>query len=261
MKFIGLSLTLLVGLFILIGNLLASKFKDNKRFTDFSISLAFGVIIGLILFEILPETYELLRVELNMFKTILCLIILVLIGIFILKILDSFIPHHEHEEHHSHKHENDNCHNKHLNHIGLISALAVIIHNIIEGMSLYLVSSNDLFSGLLMCIGIGLHNIPMGLVIASTLYNSNYSKKQTLIITIVVSLSTFVGGILMFLLGGVSTITEGILLGITLGMLIYIAIFELFHQIYHMRYKKILNVGVVMGIIILVITIIIKHLV
>ena len=259
MKFLGLTLTLLVGLFILIGNVFANKFKDNQRFTDFSISLAFGVIVALILFEILPETYEVLIGELNLFRTILALIILVLIGIFILKILDSFIPHHEHEAHHTHKHKNDDCHNNHLNHIGLISALAVVIHNVIEGMSLYLVSSNDLFSGLLMCVGIGLHNIPMGLVIASTLYSSNYSKKQTLIISIVVSLSTFVGGIIMFLLGGVSIITEGILLGITLGMLIYIDIFELFHQIYHMKYKKIPNVGIVLGIMLLVIAMIIKH--
>ena len=259
MKILGLALTLLVGLFILIGNVFATKFRNNKRFTDFSISLAFGVIIALIVFEILPETYEVLRGELNLFRTITALIILVLIGIFILKILDSFIPHHEHEIHHTHKHKNDDCYNNHLNHIGLISALAVIIHNIIEGMSLYLVSSNDILSGLLMCVGIGLHNIPMGLVIASTLYSSNYSKKYTLIISIVVSLSTFVGGIIMFLLGGVPIITEGILLGITLGMLIYIAIFELFHQIYHMEYKKIPNVGIGLGIMLLVIAIVIKH--
>lgn len=259
MKYIGLALTLLVGLFILLGNVFASKFKDNKRFTDFSISLAFGVIIALIVLEILPETYEILIGELSLFRVIICIIILVLIGIFLLKILDSFIPHHEHEAHHNHKHKNEDCHNNHLNHIGLISASAVIIHNVIEGMSLYLVSSNDIMSGLLMCIGIGLHNIPMGLVIATTLYSSNYSKKQTLLVTLIVSLSTFVGGLIMFLLGGVPILIEGILLGITLGMLIYIAIFELFHQIYHMKNKKICNIGISFGIILLVITLIITH--
>ena len=127
MKFLGLILTLLVGLFILLGNVFASKFKNNKRFTDFSISLAFGVIIALILFEILPEAYEVLRGELSLFRTILCIIILVLIGIFLLKILDSFIPHHEHEAHHTHKHKNEKCHNNHLNHIGLISASVIWI--------------------------------------------------------------------------------------------------------------------------------------
>lgn len=259
MNFFGLILTLLVGLFILLGSVFATKFKNNKRFTDFSISLAFGVIVALILFELLPETYEVLNGELGLFRTIFCIIILVLIGIFILKILDSFIPHHEHEAHHNHKHKTDECYNEHLNHIGLISASAVIVHNIIEGMSLYLVTTNSVLSGLLMCIGIGLHNIPMGLVIASTLYNSNYSQKDTIKITLVVSLSTFIGGIIMFIVGGVPHLIEGILLGVTLGMLIYIAFFELFHQIYHMKNKKISNIGISFGMILLVIGILIKH--
>ena len=259
MNLYGLALTLVVGLFILIGTLFASKFTNNKRFTDFSISLAFGVILALIVLDLIPETYEVLRGELNLFKTIACIIILVLIGIFILKILDSFIPHHEHEAHHEHKHKNDDCHNHHLTHIGLISASAVILHNVIEGMSLYLVTASDSLSGLLMCLGIGLHNIPMGLVIASTLYTSNYSKKNIVIISLIVSLSTFVGGLVMFIVGGVPVITEGILLGITLGMLIYILIFELFHQIYHMKNKKICNIGVCFGVILLIVTIIIKH--
>ena len=259
MNFFGLVLTLLVGLFILLGSLLANKFKDNKRFADFSISLAFGVIFALILFELLPEVYETLRTDLNLFKTILCIIILSLIGIFMLKILDSFIPHHEHEAHHNHTHKNEDCHNEHLQHIGLISATAIIVHNIIEGMSLYLVSNASIMSGLFMCVGIGLHNIPMGLVISSTLYNSNYSKKSIIKISLLVSLSTFAGGIIMFLLGGVPHIIEGILLGITLGMLIYILIFELFHQIYHMKNKKICNIGIGLGMSLLAVSIIIKY--
>lgn len=261
MNFLGLVLTLLVGLFILLGSMFGSKFKDNKRFTDFSISLAFGVIIALIIFEILPETYEVLSSQLNLFRTIICIIILVLIGIYILKILDSFIPHHEHEAHHSHKHKNDDCHNEHLKHIGLMSAMAVIIHNIIEGMSLYLVSTTSIISGLFMCIGIGLHNIPMGLMISTTLYNSNYTKKDIVKISLIVSLSTFVGGLVMFILGGVPHLTEGILLGITLGMLIYISIFELFHQIYHMDYKKICNIGIAFGFMLLIIGMLIKYLI
>jgi len=259
MNFLALLLTLLVGLFILIGSVFASKFRDNKKFTDFSISLAFGVIIALIVLELLPETYEILSSELSLFRTILCIIILVLIGIYLLKILDSFIPHHEHEEHHNHKHKNDDCHNSHLNHIGLISALAVIVHNIIEGMSLYLVSSSSFTSGIFMCIGIGLHNIPMGLIIASTLYNSNYSRKNTMLISLIVSLSTFVGGFIMFIVGSVPELIEGILLGITLGMLIYIMVFELFHQIYHMENKKICISGIILGVVLLVIGISIKR--
>ena len=68
MNFIGLLLTLFVGLFILLGCVFASKFKNNKRFTDLSISLAFGVIIALIIFELLPEVYEILNPEIGLFN-------------------------------------------------------------------------------------------------------------------------------------------------------------------------------------------------
>ena len=169
MNFISVLLTLFVGVFILIGSLCGVNYKNNKKITDFSISMAFGVIIFLIIFSLIPETFEVLSEEVNSTRAILAMLILSLIGIMILKILDLFIPHHEHESHHNHQHKNNKCHDEHLHHIGLISSVAIIIHNVIEGMSLYLVSSKKLLSGLLLCLGIGLHNIPMGLVIASTL--------------------------------------------------------------------------------------------
>ena len=259
MNFVALLLTLLVGLFILLGSFIGLNYKDNKRFTDFSISVAFGVIISLILFELLPETFEVLNGEIGVVRTIFVIIILSLIGITLLKLLDLFVPHHEHEAHHKHQHSSDKCHNDHLYHIGIMSSIGMIAHNIIEGMSLYLVSSTSLISGILLCIGIGLHNIPMGLVISSTLTASNFSKNKVLKISLIVSIATFIGGILMFMIGGVSELIEGILLGLTLGMLIYISIFELFHQVYHMKNKKITMAGIVIGIILLVISILLGH--
>ena len=259
MNLVALLLTLLVGLFILLGSFIGFNYKKNKRFTDFSISMAFGVIVSLILFEILPETFIVLNGQVGVIRAIVTIVILSLIGIIILKILDFYVPHHEHEAHHTHKHNNDKCHNEHLYHIGIVSSIGVIAHNLIEGMSLYLVSSTSLISGLLLCIGIGLHNIPMGLVISSTLTSSNYSKEKTLKVSLIVSLATFIGGLIMFILGGVNELVEGILLGLTLGMLIYILIFELFHQIYHMKNKKIVKIGISFGILLLVIGLVLGH--
>lgn len=259
MNLVSLLLTLLVGLFILVGSYIGLTYKNNKKFTEFSISVAFGVIISLILFEILPETFEVLNGEVGIIRAILVIIIVALIGIMILKILDLFVPHHEHDAHHKHQHSSDKCYNEHLSHIGIVSAFGVIAHNLIEGMSLYLVSSTSLISGLLLCVGIGLHNIPMGLVISSTLTNSNCSKNKVLKISLIVSISTFVGGLFMFILGGVSGIAEGILLGLTLGMLIYISVFELLHQIYHMKNKKISTIGIIVGVILLLVSVILGH--
>ena len=256
MNLISLFLTFIVGLFIIGGSLCGIKYVKNKKFVDFSISLAFGVIISLICLEILPETYKILINEIGIIRGIIAIIILVLIGIVVLKILDVFVPCHTHEEHHEHNHKSNKCHNDHLHHIGIVSAFALILHNIIEGMSLYLVSINDLFAGIMLCVGIGLHNIPMGLIISSTLINSKYSTKSAIKVSVLVSLSTFVGGVIMFILGGVNELFEGVLLGLTLGMLVYIAIFELLHQIYHMKEKKVPIIGIIVGVLILVISII-----
>ena len=214
MNLIALLLTLFVGLFILIGSVCGLYYKKNKIITDFSISIAFGVIVSLIILEILPESFNILKDEVGVLRSIIAIILLILIGIVILKIIDLFIPHHEHETHHHHTHKNAKCHNEHLYHIGIVSSFAVIIHNLIEGMSLYLVSSNNLTSGLLLCIGIGLHNIPMGLVISSTLGSANHTKKVIINLSFVLSLSTFIGGLIIFILGGVNELIEGILLGL-----------------------------------------------
>lgn len=261
MNILALILTFLVGLFIFTGYICGIKFKNNNKLTDFSLSLAFGVIISLIVLELIPETYEILNKEVGNIRTIFLIIILSLIGIVLLKILDLFIPHHEHEAHHHHNHSTNKCHNEHLYHIAIISMIGIIFHNIIEGASLYLVAQSSFTSGLLLCIGIGLHNIPMGLVISQTLINSNYSNKKIFNINILLTLSTFIGGFVMFIFGSINELTEGLLLGVTLGMLIYISLFELLHQIYHMKNKIIPKIGISIGIILLIISIIIENIV
>ena len=260
MNLVSLLLTLVVGLFIMGGSLCALSKKNNKKFTDFTICIAFGVIASLVLFEILPESFEILTSEIGIVRGILSVVVLTLIGIVSLKTLDLFIPHHEHEAHHNHKHQNDECHDEHLHHVGIMSSVAVIIHNLIEGMSLYLVASKSLVSGLLLCIGIGLHNIPMGLIISTTLINSHYSKNKALKLSFIVSISTFIGGLIMALLGGVNELAEGILLGLTLGMLIYLSVFELLHQIYHMKNRKMSIIGVLVGAGLILISVILEHL-
>ena len=60
-----------------------------------------------------------------------------------------------------------------LIHIGLVTSVALILHNIIEGMAIYSSVLSDKSLGLAMTIGIGFHNIPLGMVIAGAFYQSN----------------------------------------------------------------------------------------
>lgn len=247
---LGLTLTLLVGLFIILGTVIGRFLKNNHNVLDFSICLSFGVLVTLSILELLPEIIEHI-VEPLKFRGALIALIGVLIGFGMLTILDEFVPHHE-ENDSKHHHKDSNCLNEHLKHIGIVTSLALILHNIIEGMSLYIATLDDYKVGLLLCIGIGLHNLPMGFVIESTLRNE-YKFNKIMLISLIVSLSTLIGGLIAILIIP-NTLVMGFLLSITLGMLIYISFVELFPTITQIKNNKIKFIGVLTGTFILVIS-------
>ena len=148
---------------------------------------------------------------------------------------------------------------EHLHHIGIVSSIALLLHNLIEGMAVFGTAITSVPLGLMVGLGVGLHNIPMGMVIASTFYKSSGNVKKTVGISFFISISTFVGGILMFFLNDllVNDLVLGILLSITLGMIIYIVLFELLEQIIHTKNKKETMIGIFLGIFILVLSVLI----
>ncbi len=240
----GLLITLILGIFVIVGAIITFVSNNNDKFVNFSISLAFSVMVMLIIVDLLPEVNSIFINKFGIVKGISLAIIGIIIGIVILKILDIFIP------------EHDGKKKEELNHIGLISSIALVLHNIIEGMAVYSTVNNSLKAGILICIGIGLHNIPLGMVITSTFYKASNNKRKTWFIVIALALSTFVGGLIASLIGGIiaNELIEGILLCITLGMLIYISIFELLPKIREMKRKEIAIIGILLGIILIMVT-------
>ena len=240
---LGLLTTLLLGIFIIIGALIAFMIKRKEKVVDFSLGLAFSVIVMLILTHMLPEIVETLGV-----KYLYLFLIFTTLGYAILKVLDNFIPDHDDDGAGMDKHELK----ENLIHIGVITSVALVLHNIIEGMAVYSSVLSDTSLGLAVTIGIGFHNIPLGMVIAGTFYQSNENISKTILSIIAVSLSTFAGGLLMFFLGltHISPIISGILLSTTLGMLLFISISELFPRLKNSKNKKVAYIGITIGTII-----------
>ena len=240
---LGLLTTLLLGIFIIIGALVAFLIKRKERVVDFSLGLAFGVIAMLILTHMLPETIELLGL-----KYIFLFLIFTIIGYMILKLLDNFIPDHDDDGRGMNKDELK----ENLIHIGVITSIALVLHNIIEGMAVYSTVLSDASLGLAVTLGIGFHNIPLGMVVAGTFYQSNENIYKSILSILLVSLSTFVGGLIMFFLGlsAISPIVSGILLSTTLGMLVFISMTELLPRIKNTKHKKVTSIGILIGVLI-----------
>lgn len=245
---IGLLTTLLLGVFILIGALVAFSVKKKEKVVDFSIGLALGVIIMLSILDLLPEIIEHLGL-----KYIHIFLIGSIAGYFILKLLDRFIPDHDHEEK---TNLNKGELRENLIHIGIVTSLALILHNIVEGMAVYGTILSNTKLGVAVTIGIGFHNIPLGMVIAATFYQSNENIWKTIAIISMVALSTFLGGLIMFFLNinTISPVILGTLLSITLGMIIYIAFSELIPRVRESKNKKVCYVGMAIGLMFLLIS-------
>lgn len=239
----GLLVTFILGIFILIGVLIIKLTKNSKIVEQLSISIALGTMSSLIILDLIPEILEIFKVD-----NIILVIGFILLGIIILKLLDMFIPEHDHEHGLSH-----DCSHENLVHIGIISTLAIVLHNIIEGMAVYSMITENFRMGALVAIGVGLHNIPMGMIIYSTLEKENKTKKMALLTASI--FSTFIGGVLMSLISSLlNEFVIGLLICITLGMLIYITLFELIPHILHNKNKKLSILGIIIGILILFIS-------
>ena len=154
---VGLLTTFLLGIFILIGAIIPLFIVKKDKVINLSIGLAFGVIITLIVTDLLPEILE----ELGL-KYIYLFIIFTALGFFLLRLLDGYIP-----DHHDHKMTKKEA-NENLTHIGIMTTLALILHNIIEGMAVYSTSLADVSLALTLALGVGFHNIPLGMVISSS---------------------------------------------------------------------------------------------
>lgn len=245
----ALLLTLLLGIFIIIGSIITLIAKNSEKFIAFSIAIAFGVMTTLVVIDLIPEALESLEFS-NPVYTYLIIILGSIMGFGLLKTLDHFIP--DHDDDLTTTEDDD----KNLTHIGLVSSIALVIHNIVEGMAIYILLSNNFKSGIMAIIGVGLHNIPLGMIITSTFYQGNKSLKKTMLIILGISLSTFVGGLLMCIpiLENILETIEMVSLTLTIGMLLYIVIMELLPKIIHSKYKKITASGVFSGIGLLLLT-------
>lgn len=244
----SLLFTLGTGIFMIIGLCIVFLTKNNRKIVDLSISIAFSVMTMLIFAELLPEAYEKMREQFSSLQSILLILGFVVVGILILKVLDLFVPDHD-------VHEKETTIPENLFHIGIVSSIALVLHNIIEGMAIYSAVTIDPSMGFLVTIGVGLHNIPMGMVVTSTFYQANFNKKKTTLFVLGIALSTFIGGLIMFFLSGIITsFILGILLSITLGMLFYIVVFELLDEMRNNHNPKITRIGIIVGIIIFLLT-------
>ncbi|MFA6186665.1 MAG: ZIP family metal transporter [Phycisphaerae bacterium] len=131
------------------GGLFAIKFKDKLHFI---MAFAAGVLLGVVSFEIFPEIIE--QIKTNNYDPIEVMIALV-VGFLVFHIMEKTILIH-------HAHEEDYAEHRHPS-VGIISALALIGHSFMDGVSIGLGFQINPSVGALVAIAVISHDFTDGM--------------------------------------------------------------------------------------------------
>ncbi len=218
----ALTLSLIAGLSTIIGSIFIF-FKKNKNVLLNSFAFAAGVMITVSLIDLIPESFSYLSTYYYPFPALLFVLICFVIGILISSFIDYYIP------------ENNPIYK-----IGIISLIAIIMHNIPEGMATFIASNTDIKLGITLTIAIALHNIPEGITIALPIFYSTKSRKRALLYTTIAGLSEFFGALItcIFLKDYITYKFMGYLLAVIAGIMIQISFYELLPEVWKARQKR-----------------------
>ncbi|GLD98672.1 hypothetical protein PINS_up007389 [Pythium insidiosum] len=113
--------------------------------------------------------------------------------------------------------------------MGILSAVAIGIHNFPEGIATYVSAVQDPSVGFALAVGIGIHNIPEGIAVAAPVYFATGSRWRGVMWSAISAAAEPVGGIIAWLAmgDGLSDVSEGVLFGLVCGIMTCICVKEL----------------------------------
>lgn len=235
---LAFSLTLFAGLSTAIGSavVLFSK-KFSPKFLAASLGFSAGVMIYISLVEIYGEASHSLSALYGESKGELYTLLAFFGGIAVIAIIDNLVPSGEnpHEIGELSINENKNKNGKKevskegLMRLGMMSAVAIAIHNFPEGIATFVTAMNDPKMGVSIAVAIAIHNIPEGIAVAIPIYYATRSKGKAFFYSLLSGLAEPLGAIVGFFLLSFlfNDSFVGVILAGVAGIMVYISLDEL----------------------------------
>ena len=237
----ALVLTLIAGAATGIGGaLVLFKKKISSDFLAGALGLSAGVMIFISMAEMFPEAQATIGIPHG--RTFV--LIAFFVGMGLITLIDFVIPEYENP------HEatglsldartaavgvlEQTGNEKALHRLGLMSALAIAVHNFPEGIATFIGALNDPEMGAGITFAISIHNIPEGIAVAIPIYYATKSKGKALLYATLSGMSEVIGALLCLAVTAISGIEltgDGpafpIILAAVAGIMIYISLDEL----------------------------------
>lgn len=232
---IAFGLTLFAGLSTGIGSALALMTKKtNKTFLSVALGFSAGVMIYVSLVEIFVKAQDALVAELGLKPGSWVTVASFFGGMFLIAIIDRLVPSGEnpHEsrivEEMDPRHKHPHSHGK-LMRMGVMSALAIAIHNFPEGLATFMAALKDPSLGIAIAVAVAIHNIPEGIAVSVPIYFATGNKRKAFGLSFLSGLSEPVGALVGYLIlfRIMNDVVFGILFASVAGIMVYISLDEL----------------------------------
>lgn len=237
---IAFLLTLFAGLATGIGSLIALLAKTtNKKFLSVSLGLSAGVMIYVSMVELFADAKNSLILALGEKKGSYITVIAFFAGMFLIALIDKLVP--SEENPHELKEvlndcQTDECRrirkeneSKKLMRTGVLTALAIGIHNFPEGLATFVSALSDLNVAIPIAVAIAIHNIPEGISVSVPIYYATGDKKKAFIYSFLSGMSEPIGALVgyLFLRNFFTDLTSGIIFALVAGIMVFISFDEL----------------------------------
>ena len=233
--FFALGLTLFAGLSTGIGSAIAFFAKrTNTRFLAFSLSFSAGVMIYVSMTEILTKAQAELAGSVGEKWGAWLSVAAFFCGMVAVMLIDKFVPSHE-NPHELHRVEEiqgaagDRGQRNALMRMGVLTALAIAVHNFPEGIATFMAGLHDPHLAVPIAVAIAIHNIPEGIAVSVPIYYATGSRARAFRLSFLSGLAEPVGALLAWLV--LAPFLNGVLFGLIFagvaGIMVFISVDQL----------------------------------
>ncbi|MFR9503520.1 MAG: zinc transporter ZupT [Rikenellaceae bacterium] len=228
----ALALTLFAGLATGIGSLIALVARrTNKSLLAFSLGLSAGVMIYVSFVELFAHAQDSLVGVFGEQRGAFYTVLSFFIGVALIALIDFLVPAAENPHQARGVEQIDDVPQDRgkLKRMGIMTALAIAIHNFPEGIATFATAYEDPSLGLAIAVAVAIHNIPEGIAVSVPIFYATGSRKKAFWYSSLSGLAEPLGGILAYLIlmPFMSVQLMGYVLAGVAGIMVYISVDEL----------------------------------
>lgn len=231
-------LTFVAGISTAVGSLV---FLFLKRLEPSRLVFLLGVSAGAMLYISFVELLGTAIDDIGFFKANMWFIV----GMALMFLIDVLVPHqYIHEEE-----KGAAIMERKLYRTGVLVALGIAIHNLPEGLAVFISAVSDIKVGVALAAAIAMHNIPEGIAVAVPIYYATKSRSKAFTYSVLSGLAEPIGALLgIYLLQSyLSKDLIGMLFAFVAGIMVFISLDELLPQVFGNKHHHRAIQGVMLG--------------